>query len=856
MGNAMGEPSADGEGVTHEPQLFSLVDGKDNLRESPSETATQTEFPSSINHSKQQEIQSALTLALQEDSTSKFNPVEGQDLKPSAQADTSLPLAPSNSSFPLSDSELPETFDASFSLAEMSDFFANPSKFEQDTSNQAQRRLATSTHTNVEIHHNHHAQGHEETLIDSIDQELATAASQFSQLESTVANILSSPAPTHPAALLRDLPSSVQGGSVQSELKVIVFSPAEEPSPSDEEFLTSATARIPEDLPRLVTTYADATNLAMKYPELAEEILTHPIPKSSQPSSSTRVVRPLSPGLHHPDRPNWAAAPMETLNTQPNSGTSNNDECAAYVSAKKSRRQRGSRSGTEYASRGGRRDDHGFFRDPRSRRHEPPPHHRGIPEYNHPAHSIPLIERISEPSNAGASASAGGDDTGTSWLPQIQDHSWGPAAAIESDAPSSMPPFGHSDVDADHEVPNEWEIPDEWTLPAAPSWSSVPNATNAPDDIYQQVPPSHSGLDRLGRHIISPRTIDSSPEQQRKIHRQARKQQVSDLNMVARRYLSGGSDRGSRRASSSASSNRGVEVNGMVNVVPTPPLNLNKHRRLENAGESLEERFHRLSCSGSQHNILSHDGPTTDTTLTPKLRSDEYPFRNTQLRTINSPHAASQILFSHSSNSKLQMSMASIQTQENSSTSNAFSDPADEWLPIQHSVDDWLPAETPDQHRLAPFRVLHPADMSDTYAPSKPIANSNSHQIALNANPSYSSGSDPNTNRSMWFGEPPVQVSSNNIFGDGPGPEAKHGYAGRSRQNLPDQAEVFSHHLAETHLSPNLAGGGHGWRAGGRGVRSPSARYAQPRRDPYGPRITEAEHGVGEPMNSWRRARV
>ncbi|KAG6817870.1 hypothetical protein H0H87_001702 [Tephrocybe sp. NHM501043] len=557
--------------------------------------------------------------------------------------------------------------------------------------------------------------------------------------------------------------------------------------------------------------------LAMKYPELAGEILTRPIPKATQtqPVPNTKAARSLSSNLHTPDRPHWAVASMEAVMTQPSSGTSYDGESAA--SNRESLRARG--GGINQSVWAPRQKSRHSLQDPTGERHEPPPHRRVAVEYNQPPSSASLIERLSEPSNTKSKTSVGGKDTGTCGSSQIQGRGRDLANGNRNNPLSAASSFGHSDLGADHEIPNEWGPV------TAHSWNSVPNATNALyDNTYQQVP-SSSGTDRLGRHVITPKTSDIKSEEQKQATRRAFKQQVSDLNIAARSYLEG-SDRGSRRASSSNSSNRGVEID-------------------ENPDETLEERFHRLNCSDSQRSIdTQRETPAYDFP-TPKLHSEESPFRDTQLRTINTPHA-SQIPYSHSSNSKLHMfsAVSSIQLQENRPTSNNYIDPADEWLPVQPSADDWDLPKPPNPHRLAPFRVLHAADDSNAHSSSKPFArnHSNSHHVTRNTGPSYQSGPDPCTNRPARFEE----ASSNNV---GPSPETRPQYTKRSRQSLPAQAEAYSQHLATTNFPSNYGGRrGRGWRGDRRGPMNPSTQYAQPRHDPYGPTTSEDDDGWEQPM--------
>ncbi|KAG6842051.1 hypothetical protein C0991_003577 [Blastosporella zonata] len=849
MGNAMGEP-LDGEDIeVCHPELSGFAEAK-----------TQCDF-----HEMQREP------VEDHGPTSTFTRQEHFCIEqdPSKIAHANISLSP-NSSFPLSDSELPETFD-SYNQSDMYEFLAIPPETNPDISNHDKEQVAISRPQDVEAPSDFQSQ---EDDADPESNEL-TAGQQFSQLESTVGNILSSPAPVYPAAAIPEARNSLRQeprSSEESDLSVHLTPHPVEELPADNERLQQlATATIPEDCPipvvttyddeelrlhlasrpveqlpvdelrpedlqRLVTTYADATNLAIKYPELAQEILTHPIPTPSRPESSKpsqsehipKVIKPVATPIHHPDRPNWAVAPMEPTNAQPPPGTFGG-ESAAYVSTKRVRRKRESRGGYDH-SMDPPRHSRGTFQDPRGERHEPPPHHRGARKYNQPPSNIPFIERLSDPSNTWITASGGGDDTGTR-SSAIQDWGRGLPANYDASATSS---FGYSDVGANKEVLNEWE------LPAADSWSSVPNATNVPpDDINQQIS-SNLGSDRLGRHIIFPRTNNASPEHHR--IRQAFKQQVFDLNIAARSYLTGGSNRGSRKASFSARSDQGAEISGMFDACHAPPLTNACSVENPDEAESLENRFNRVNYSDSQSSVHPNKETLTDKTLTPKLRTDESPFRDTQLRTINSPHA-SQIPFGHSSNSKLHMTsdVSSIESQENHPASNNGIDPADEWFPVRHSADDWLPPKTPDQHRLAPFRVLHPAD--DWDAPSKPSAsdNSNSLHVTRNADPSHPSGPDLPTNRTTTRFD--HEAPSVNI---GPGPDAKHGYTRRLRKRLPNQMEAFCQHLAETYPS-EYGGRGRVWRAG---VMNPAAQYAQPRRDPYGPRDEDALD-----TTNWRQAR-
>ncbi|KAJ8503166.1 hypothetical protein ONZ45_g11093 [Pleurotus djamor] len=65
------------------------------------------------------------------------------------------------------------------------------------------------------------------------------------------------------------------------------------------------------DSPNLpvANTYADATNLAARYPELAMAILQQPLAKANSPQNVRKISPPALP--HTPERPNWALSGLE-----------------------------------------------------------------------------------------------------------------------------------------------------------------------------------------------------------------------------------------------------------------------------------------------------------------------------------------------------------------------------------------------------------------------------------------------------------------------------------------------------------------------------------------------------------------
>ncbi|KAG6821500.1 hypothetical protein H0H93_000008 [Arthromyces matolae] len=592
------------------------------------------------------------------------------------------------------------------------------------------------------------------------------------------------------------------------------------PEPHDDDETPSV--RIRQDLPRLLTTYADATNLAFKYPELAKEILTHPLPTADKTQiSSTSLARQVSSVPHHPDRPNWAAAPPETTNTQPISGTSN--DSAAYVapSTSRSRRHQGNKRTFTYdLPRGARRGGRGSFSNPRDRRHERPQQQNGTPGYDRPI-STALIARLSSPPHI--NLESGDASKGTSASRQSPPDSF---PAINRDALSAISSSGHPNVSIDQQTA------DEWGSTAADSWNDAPNATNSPpDDIYQQVP-SNSGSDRTSRYVISSLTTDlQSGITPKRGPRRTHKQPGLDLNSATLRYLGKGlptTKRESRRM---------------------PSL----EREISDSDTTLEDKFSG-SIVGSHH-----EGSPGGHFI---------PFRDIQTQTINSPNP--RIIPLGHDHSKLPV-LSKSQSQANPFVSN--NDAANEWLPVRHTAEDWLLPGTSipaSAHISTPanewFPVLPAAedwlpktsnrrestalplsfesydDPANEWLPMQqnpdewgPIVTKQfqgsqhsrskptSPGINQNPNTSYQFVQD-HMNRSEsthQFTEPSAQGFS--INGPRTAPNAL-GWTRRSRESLPGQAEAFSQHLAQNYTFSNNRGRGR--KVGEHGARGSLAHRA------------------------------
>ncbi|KAG6903404.1 hypothetical protein C0995_005427 [Termitomyces sp. Mi166 len=687
--------------------------------------------------------------------------------------------------------------------ADVSDFGPVASKTNIEVVARQEQNKVESTSAEIELALDRH--------FNDLKLEGSVTAEQFSRLDSTVTNILACPALVLFAAAAQDQPRLLEPEQTITNPEhpntEIDVHPATQLVHVQESYESDASlvSRIPEDLPLLVATYADATNLAKQYPELAKEILTHPLPKLCQVSSSN-MDRPLSPSLHHPDRPHWAAAPLETANTQPISGTSSNDGPAASMKSSKARR-RGTRNkdgGVNNSSRGARRDSLSFL-DSREKRHKPPPQHKGNRKYNRPTSEIPVIERLSKAWTNDIGSE--NDDTGTS-TSHFQDWDGRPLAADNTDTSSNISSFSRSDTSAHHEISHDWGST------GAKPWNDIPNATNVPsDDTYQQAP-FKSGSDRRERNDIS--TIEPMPDQDttfRRVH----KQQVSDLNTATLRHLGKGSTTSDQENQGTLSgSNWGVETS-------------------ENPDSIQDKRFQRLSCSVPHDSIQSQRDleKSAEEALTPKLRSDAYPFRDVQIQTINSSQIAAATPYCYSYDSKPDLSLVP-QSQEHHTLNNPLYGSASDWTPVQHTAEDWLPPTA--SQNLGRTRVSHFVNTPDTYIPSKPATDGNRHHVTRNVSPSYPFGRKPHPNHSTsanWFGEAPAQDLS---LANGPRPESTLlEYTPRSRQSLPAQTEAFAQYLTETYHSAKNNGRGRRWRADGRGGRGSSMSRAQPRRNLYGP---------------------
>ncbi|KAG5728494.1 hypothetical protein E4T56_gene19569 [Termitomyces sp. T112] len=735
-----------------------------------------------------------------------------------AQTDRSVSPEPCiyHGSSPLSDSELPDTFDIPLNSANVPELATDLSKVNTEfVAHRKGNEVGSTSRENEAILGRH---SNDLKLEKSMEE-------QFSQLGSTVTNILVCPSLIPSVESAHDSRRSLEVEQMHTnpETHKTELAHVQE----SRECNASSVTVIAKDLPLLVTTYADATNLAKKYPELAKEILKHPLPKPRQQQiSSPKMDRPLSPSLHHPDRPHWAAAPLDTA-------TFSNDDYVSYK-PNKARRNRGTKSSSVNSSSRGARRDSSSPLDLRDRRHEPPSQ-KGNHKHDRPA-GVPHTERLFALSKAWTNDFRDGSkDTSASTF-RMQDSDYGPSAANYS-ATSLIISSGHSDVGARREISNKW-------VPAGANLCNdvpedIPNATDVSadsNDTYQQAP-STSGSDRLGRHIILPHLIDPIPEQ-RRTSRRVHKQQVSEINTATLRYLgkeSATSDRGNHTASSGS----------------------NWKQLAENSGEAFNKRFNGLSRSVPHNNIQPQRDPETSAgkASTPKSRSDAYSFRDIRIQMINNPQIAAPSCYSL--DSKPDLSLAS-QSQENHTLNNASYGLASDWLPVQHTAEDWLPLRVP-QNR-ARNQAPYLADASDACTSSKPVIDGNSYHVTRNASPSYLSGREFHPNRSTstdWFSGAAAQDVS---LESGPKPEDEllgYGHARRSRGSLPAQTEAFAQYLAERsyHSSRNTRGG-RGWRADGRSATGSSTSYGQTR-NPYGPRHSDdnSKSEQGPAMDStdlWR----
>ncbi|GLB34050.1 hypothetical protein LshimejAT787_0109340 [Lyophyllum shimeji] len=868
-------------------------------------------------------------------------------IEPTANASTD----PADGSFPLSESELPATFDTSLDPAESSDFFVNPPPTKSVTDDQLGSRppveveAVTASDSAMEVESlltclepdssvslspsavlplSASASRHRKSLLSRdappfipSQNGLVKTSEQFSRLESTVSSILSSPvlvsaekdctnaSSSKPAHAVSPAASAKPENDIQTPESPTVVYPAVRP---DQPRCPAPT--LPQDLPLTVTTYADATNLAMQFPEHADLILTLPLPKPAQlvsdeekeesarppphvldqePFPEPPSPRPLSPSLHHPDRPHWAAAALlakskgpETLpapqtrdNTDINH-TVGNSSCSSPRS-RRNRRQcpRSSIQASRHklGSRPPESDESG-------RRRDPQPHHGGADSLDHPSHlGVPRKQRLSissDPLDIGPKGSV--NDTGAI-ASRTQEFTRGSetAPAFARHTPPATVATERSDVGADHKPADGWDLLDVNRLDVGP------NATNLPPDGKHREASSILGQERLGRHIISPHAINVNHKPARSISRRAHKQQVAELNIAARRYLGQGSDRESRRASSSASSNRSVEETGIADTSPAESA-IDKHL--------LERSEADGSIPGS--NLPPSKATAAEEELTPMLRSGESPLRGIQLRIDNmhpavhrspkasadtqvvhgifpspKPHVSPRITSSSSSvqenqpvgdfsgagsewlvppehtvhdwlippSLKPQASsrITSLASQENQLV-GSFRDAGSEWLvPPEHTVGVWLPfgsASVPSfQNALSPSQILHSTKPSAAFLPPPKVISDTNHPVQ-GANTQHPFGVDPQTKggSANWFGNSAFTVPSDdhNLNCPGPGLDDQRRYPRRARQSLPAQSEVFAQHLAEAYPSHPGSEGRRG-RGRGRGARSPSSQNPRQR---------------------------
>ncbi|KAG5648849.1 hypothetical protein DXG03_000198 [Asterophora parasitica] len=363
-----------------------------------------------------------------------------------------------NTSLPL-EAVIPATFDASFDPVELSTFFANPVA-NPDAVNLAENTRMPEVNVSTAIE----GRVSQADDTDGYSKEPLSMVEEFSQLEGTMSELLSSPVPFFPPETTEPLArSSFEPKEFPALAKREPNVQISEPHELDDFAVAAAAVSRPSSphllplpaAPIVLTTYADATNLAMQYPELAEEILTLPLPTpldlSRKPTAIIPVVpRPPSPSLHHPDRPNWAAAPMPD-------GIKSPEELLASCSRTEtgSRSPRPTDSWVEHVEPNqAAHHDASTSRPARAdklqRRHKPPPQRRGTEPPDRPPHLIiPLVQRLSDTWDPRCTApEIDSDDTGTWETSQTQDWDCGPAHADMSSEVSSR----RSDVYAGHEA--------------------------------------------------------------------------------------------------------------------------------------------------------------------------------------------------------------------------------------------------------------------------------------------------------------------------------------------------------------------------------------------------------------------
>ncbi|KAF5387754.1 hypothetical protein D9615_000617 [Tricholomella constricta] len=353
-----------------------------------------------------------------------------------------------NDSLSLSESNIPTTFDTSFDNAEMSHLFAHPGNVEVEVAERPTCMLAVDTK-------------------DVLPREPLSMAAEFSHLESTMLELLSSPVPFYPAVMGEMLERSPTEPT-EPPPDVRIFN---SPNPVDPtNAITnsrSSSPGLPEIIPLVVTTYADATNLAMQYPELAEEILALPLPtppeRVIERDAITEEPRPLSPSLHHPDKPHWAAAPLPDVSEPTSAPVVPQNRGDKNTADSRFRRQRDTKGCDDYGSsvRSAHHDASGSRPPPQvkkaKRRHKPVPHHKGTDHPDLPPHlGISLQRRSSDPPHpCNIAPEIADDDTGTISSP-TRNWDCGHTQTAARNAPLMASSCGRPDVDADHKVRDEF----------------------------------------------------------------------------------------------------------------------------------------------------------------------------------------------------------------------------------------------------------------------------------------------------------------------------------------------------------------------------------------------------------------
>ncbi|KAG5654611.1 hypothetical protein H0H81_011586 [Sphagnurus paluster] len=664
------------------------------------------------------------------------------------KADNSLQSP--NSSFPLSESQIPDTFDPSFDATEISDFFAIPgseSLYIADEDKEGSLPVEASIDPAspgsslnpvvariVEAPQNDRP-NEQVPLATNIELENLSMAEQFSRVESTISDILSSPIPTH-FGMMDSIRGTISTDDVQNNVPSVPSMTHKQEMKNSESFnsveLTagtegprSSTPRLPEEIYLVVTTYADATNLAMQYPELAEEILTLPLPTPPKPVSEACLIGPQRHYLRNRTCQRLKAGMALVRLASPDS--------AIVVKPKMAITR---------------------------------------------AHLLRILTLTSlvHPMYLGAVALA--QD------PKKETETASETAFNETSAGSS-------------------QTTGEWGFSSAQYMSAwVASSGRSDDDADHEMLATPSPV-RLGWHT-SPTIFNREPqESMSRVH----KQQVANPNTTARKHLCG-SDRGDRRKSLSTSSERSFEEPAETSAA-LPPF-IRTIRQVEIPGENLEERFHRLGSSfPSGHEINAGDEEAT-----PVLRSGQSPCREIQPRTNNSPYQGSPKIFTDTqtprmssfSNSKSRMSpsFVSLASQENHPLGNSDS----EWLPPQHTIEDWLnsaPASRPIQQGTLPLatktlRIVNASQANEFLSKS-----TSDRQVHIQ-NP-FGIGPQVQDAAVNWFGNPVFTPSDPSRPGAGLEKGANDVVDARpqqrrsARQSLPPQSELFSQHLAKGYVN-------------------------------------------------------